>query len=51
MSDVQRMPDVRTMDRARRVRTHTVVDSPIGPLTLVNTDGVLSGLYVDGHDS
>lgn len=27
-------------------RVHTVVDSPIGPLTLVATDGVLSGLYM-----
>jgi methylated-DNA-[protein]-cysteine S-methyltransferase len=27
-------------------RTHTVVDSPVGPLTLVATDGVLSGLYM-----
>ncbi|MEW1546386.1 methylated-DNA--[protein]-cysteine S-methyltransferase [Streptomyces tsukubensis] len=25
---------------------HTVVDSPYGPLTLVATDGVLSGLYM-----
>ncbi|MGP3951764.1 methylated-DNA--[protein]-cysteine S-methyltransferase [Streptomyces sp. 7N604] len=27
-------------------RTHTVVDSPLGPLTLVATGGVLSGLYM-----
>lgn len=27
-------------------RRHTVVDSPYGPLTLVATDGVLSGLYM-----
>ncbi|WP_236239486.1 methylated-DNA--[protein]-cysteine S-methyltransferase [Streptomyces sp. CC228A] len=27
-------------------RSHTVVDSPYGPLTLVATDGVLSGLYM-----
>ena len=26
--------------------THTVTDSPCGPLTLVATDGVLSGLYM-----
>jgi methylated-DNA-[protein]-cysteine S-methyltransferase len=38
------MPDVRTM------RTHTVIDSPLGPLTLVNTDGVLGGLYMDGQE-
>lgn len=31
------------------MRTHTVIDSPVGPLTLVNTDGVLSGLYMDGQ--
>ncbi|KOS56872.1 methylated-DNA--[protein]-cysteine S-methyltransferase [Rhodococcus rhodochrous] len=30
-------------------RTHTVVDSPIGPLTLVRTDGSLSGLYLAEH--
>ena len=28
-------------------RTHTIADSPIGPLTLVSTDGILSGLYMD----
>lgn len=27
--------------------THVVVDSPIGPLTLVALDGALSGLYMD----
>ena len=26
---------------------HAVVDSPVGPLTLVGTEGVLSGLYMD----
>ena len=30
-------------------RTHTEVDSPIGRLTLVADDGVLSGLYLPGH--
>jgi methylated-DNA-[protein]-cysteine S-methyltransferase len=30
-------------------RQHTVVDSPCGPLTLVATDGVLSGLYMAGQ--
>jgi methylated-DNA-[protein]-cysteine S-methyltransferase len=29
--------------------THTVVDSPVGPLTLVARAGVLSGLYMDGQ--
>jgi len=29
------------------MRTHTVMDTPVGPLTLVATDGVLSGLYMD----
>jgi methylated-DNA-[protein]-cysteine S-methyltransferase len=28
-------------------RSHTVVDSPVGALTLVATDGVLSGLYME----
>ncbi|MCZ7415084.1 MULTISPECIES: methylated-DNA--[protein]-cysteine S-methyltransferase [unclassified Streptomyces] len=27
-------------------RTHTVLDSPLGPLTLVAEDGVLRGLYM-----
>jgi methylated-DNA-[protein]-cysteine S-methyltransferase len=27
-------------------RSHTLVDSPIGPLTLVAVDGVLAGLYM-----
>ncbi|WP_406456863.1 methylated-DNA--[protein]-cysteine S-methyltransferase [Streptomyces sp. NBC_00876] len=30
-------------------RQHTVTDSPYGPLTLVATDGVLSGLYMTGQ--
>ncbi|MEI5097654.1 methylated-DNA--[protein]-cysteine S-methyltransferase [Streptomyces sp. PmtG] len=30
----------------RTHRTHTVIDSPYGPLTLVATDGTLSGLYM-----
>ncbi len=30
-------------------RTHTVVDSPVGPLTLVAADGVLTGLYMDSQ--
>jgi methylated-DNA-[protein]-cysteine S-methyltransferase len=29
------------------MRTHTIIDSPVGPLTLVATDGVLCGLYMD----
>ena len=28
-------------------RAYTVIDSPVGPLTLVGTDGALSGLYMD----
>jgi len=28
-------------------RTHTVVNSPVGPLTLVAADGALAGLYMD----
>jgi methylated-DNA-[protein]-cysteine S-methyltransferase len=30
-------------------RTHTTIDSPLGELTLVAVDGVLSGLYFPGH--
>ena len=30
-------------------RAHTVVDSPVGPLTLVATDGELAGLYMVEH--
>jgi methylated-DNA-[protein]-cysteine S-methyltransferase len=30
-------------------RTHAVVESPYGPLTLVSADGVLSGLYMSGQ--
>lgn len=30
-------------------RTHTVIDSPVGPLTLVATDGSLAGLYMEPH--
>ncbi|MFC6354510.1 methylated-DNA--[protein]-cysteine S-methyltransferase [Luethyella okanaganae] len=29
--------------------THRIVDSPIGPLTLVGDDGVLAGLYMAEH--
>lgn len=29
--------------------THTVLDSPLGPLTLVAADGVLAGLYLPEH--
>jgi methylated-DNA-[protein]-cysteine S-methyltransferase len=29
------------------MRTHTIIDSPLGPLTLVNTDGVLSGVFME----
>lgn len=31
------------------MRSHTVVDSPIGPLTLVDEDGALAGLYQAGQ--
>lgn len=30
-------------------RTHTVIDSPVGPLTLVATDAALSGLYMEAQ--
>jgi methylated-DNA-[protein]-cysteine S-methyltransferase len=28
------------------MRAHTVIDSPVGPLTLVGADGALAGLYL-----
>lgn len=31
------------------MRTKTVVDSPVGPLTLVSEDGVLAGLFMAEH--
>jgi methylated-DNA-[protein]-cysteine S-methyltransferase len=31
------------------MRTHTIIDSPVGELTLVASDGVLSGLYMVEH--
>ncbi|MFC9650397.1 MULTISPECIES: methylated-DNA--[protein]-cysteine S-methyltransferase [unclassified Streptomyces] len=37
-----------TPDRGRHI-VHTVIDSPYGPLTLVATDGALSGLYMVGQ--
>jgi methylated-DNA-[protein]-cysteine S-methyltransferase len=41
------MSTTRTTTRATTGhRTHTVVDSPVGPLTLVATDGTLAGLYM-----
>jgi methylated-DNA-[protein]-cysteine S-methyltransferase len=39
----------RTDNREDMMRTHTVIDSPIGALTLVATDGALSGLYMEEH--
>ena len=30
-------------------RTHTIIDSPLGELTLVSHDGALTGLYYPGH--
>jgi methylated-DNA-[protein]-cysteine S-methyltransferase len=30
-------------------RVHTMIDSPIGPLTLVAEDGALAGLYMTEH--
>jgi methylated-DNA-[protein]-cysteine S-methyltransferase len=30
-------------------RTHTIMDSPLGELTLVSDDGALTGLYYPGH--
>lgn len=37
------------MTRPPGRRTHTVIDSPVGDLTLVAHDGVLAGLYMTGQ--
>ena len=39
MLDAARLPDMK----------HTIIDSPIGDITLVATDGVLSGVCLDGQ--
>lgn len=31
------------------IKAHFLMDSPLGTLTLVNTDGVLSGIYLPEH--
>jgi methylated-DNA-[protein]-cysteine S-methyltransferase len=31
------------------MRSHTIIDSPLGALTLVATDGVLTGVYMEEH--
>jgi methylated-DNA-[protein]-cysteine S-methyltransferase len=38
-----------TREEQRMTATHTAIDSPIGELTLVASDGVLSGIYFPGH--
>jgi methylated-DNA-[protein]-cysteine S-methyltransferase len=40
-------PSARACAKLGDMRTHTTVDSPVGPLTLVAQDGVLTGLYMD----
>ncbi|QMU69724.1 methylated-DNA--[protein]-cysteine S-methyltransferase [Streptacidiphilus sp. P02-A3a] len=30
-------------------RTHTIIDSPLGALTVVGEDGALTGVYFEGH--
>ena len=37
------------MSAATTTSRHTVIDSPIGPLTLVRDDDGLTGLYYPGH--
>jgi methylated-DNA-[protein]-cysteine S-methyltransferase len=40
----------RNPERSQRMTaTHWTIDSPVGDLTLVASDGVLSGLYFPGH--
>jgi methylated-DNA-[protein]-cysteine S-methyltransferase len=41
------MSTLDTTSTGRRV--HTVVDSPVGPLTLVAVDGILAGCYMDAQ--
>jgi methylated-DNA-[protein]-cysteine S-methyltransferase len=41
------MPPQTTKQQAKAA--HTVIDSPIGALTLVAVDGVLAGLYMEQH--
>jgi methylated-DNA-[protein]-cysteine S-methyltransferase len=36
-----------TTRTAARLRTHTVIDSPIGPLTLIAEDGRLAGVFME----
>ncbi|MGH7627547.1 MAG: methylated-DNA--[protein]-cysteine S-methyltransferase [Gemmatimonadaceae bacterium] len=36
-------------DRATARVAHTITDSPLGALTLVARDGMLAGVYFDGH--
>jgi methylated-DNA-[protein]-cysteine S-methyltransferase len=43
------IPDQQTKETAMPSRVHTVMDSPIGPLTLVAEDGALAGLYMTEH--
>jgi len=38
-----------TTEGTTGTRTHTTIGSPIGRLTLVATDGKLSGVYMDGQ--
>jgi methylated-DNA-[protein]-cysteine S-methyltransferase len=40
------------IEKGAALRMHAVIDSPIGPLTLVTEGGALTGLYMDvqGHE-
>ena len=38
-----------TASNGRQRLAHTVIDSPLGPLTLVAADGALAGLYMNGR--
>ncbi|CAM5293440.1 methylated-DNA--[protein]-cysteine S-methyltransferase [Streptomyces avidinii] len=40
---------MRSTMNVNTAKRHAVVESPYGPLTLVATDGVLSGLYMTGQ--
>jgi methylated-DNA-[protein]-cysteine S-methyltransferase len=46
---IERKDTVMTSSVLAGRRSHTIVDSPIGPLTLVADDGALAGVYMSRH--
>ena len=43
------IPSVTHETGAAMTPTHTIIDSPLGELTLVSDDGALTGIYYPGH--